>query len=121
MGSRIVYYDLINDTCEVVCTDEPSAHGGGACHDYEIRDKATGELLMKMEFAKGPAQDRERNGISDKALLCILIDRMQHFQNGPFSSRETAVTLTKLEEAAMWQTKRDRMRERRGVKGKNEK
>lgn len=42
------------------------------------------------------------------------------YLNGKFPCRENAITITKLEEALMWQEKRTKDREARGVEGKNE-
>ena len=57
------------------------------------------------------------NGISQEALLAILIDRLRGFQSGQYACRENAIALTKLEEATMWLQKRTLDRVRRGVEG----
>lgn len=55
--------------------------------------------------------------MTHEALLAILIDRMRSFQAGPYSCRENALALTKLEEAQMWLLQRTRARMSRGVEG----
>jgi len=57
---------------------------------------------------------------------CQLVDlihtslTMLKYLNEKFPCRENAVTITKLEEALMWQEKRTKDREARNVEGKNE-
>lgn len=60
-------------------------------------------------------------GVTHEALLAILIDRMQAFQKGPYSCRENALALTKLEEAAHWLNARTARRVAQGVEGTHEK
>lgn len=109
----------LNERLQVLAVDEPGS--GGANHLYEI--EYTNRLIERSErrttikFQNGPIKEAGVNGITNEALLAILIDRMQGFQRGKFSSRENAVVLTKLEEAMMWLQKRTRDRVARGVEG----
>jgi hypothetical protein len=94
----------------------------GTSHDYAIRVK--GELpenvwIVHLEFQKGPIAEKGVNGITNEVLLAVLIDRYRGLQSGKFPCRENAITLTKLEEALMWQYKRTRDREARVVEGTN--
>jgi len=50
-------------------------------------------------------------------LICMVIDRLEHFQNSEFACRENALAITKLEEALLWLRKRTMSREQRGVEG----
>jgi hypothetical protein len=59
----------------------------------------------------------EANGLTNEALLAVMIDRLRGFQSGPFAGRENTIALTKLEEALLWLEKRTREREARGVEG----
>lgn len=43
------------------------------------------------------------NGITNEALIAVVIDRLERFQEGPYKCRENALTITKLEEALLWQ------------------
>jgi hypothetical protein len=52
-------------------------------------------------------------------LIAIVIDRLRGFQSGPFSCRENALALTKMEEALHWLNARTRDRMERGVEGKS--
>jgi hypothetical protein len=70
-------------------------------------------------FQNGPIKEFGLNGITQEALLAIVIDRLRSFQAGPFSSRYNAIALTKTEEALMWLQRRTVDRIRRGVEGFN--
>lgn len=73
-----------------------------------------------LEFQKGPRNgESSRPGLISDAVYAALIHIMQGFQEGPFKSREGAIVLTKLEEAALWSNKRARDRAARGVLGHN--
>lgn len=105
-------------------TDEPGA--GGANHRYHI-DWA-GDQAWKNEqpnsldihFQEGPIKEAGVNGITQEALLAIVIDRLRSFQAGPFSCRENAIALTHIEEALMWLQRRTVARIKRGVEGTNQ-
>jgi len=50
-------------------------------------------------------------------LIAMVIDRLQSFQESEYKCRESAVAITKLEEALMWLRKRTQDREDLGVEG----
>lgn len=120
----------LNESLEIAVVDEPGA--GGACHSYRISGFDTGKnasagapdgyvtsfTMLPVLFQNGPIQEVGGvNGVSQEALLAILIDRLRSFQAGPYSCRDNAVALTHLEEALMWLQKRTRDRMARGVEG----
>jgi len=105
---------------QVSVLDEPGQ--GGANHEYAI--SSTGEGTRKftdISFQNGPIKEYGVNGITQEALLAIVIDRLRSFQNGPFSCRENAIALTHIEEALMWLQRRTVARIKRGVEGTNQK
>ena len=96
---------------------------GGASHVYQISDNnpsPDAEPMCVLRFQKGALKEVGFNGISDEALLAVLIDRLRGFQSGPYSCRENALALTKMEEALHWLNARTRDRVARGVEGKSE-
>lgn len=108
--------NLANDKLAITVTDEPGA--GGANHEYQIsweRGALGGKCLIS--FQNGPIAERGVNGLTQEALLAIVIDRLQSFQKGPFACRENALALTKLEEAQHWLFSRTLARMQRGVEG----
>jgi hypothetical protein len=93
---------------------------GGACREYRISDEG-GVLLAGIGFQNGPIQEAGANGITQEALLAVVIDRLRGFQSGPYACRENAIALTHCEDALMWLQKRTRDRMARGVEGTNQK
>lgn len=107
-----------NEALVISVLDEPGA--GGACHKYSIRwanDRDQTEPHCFIGFQNGPIKEVGTNGVTQEALLAIVIDRLRSFQAGHYSSRENAVALTNCEQALMWLQKRTRDRVARGVEG----
>lgn len=92
---------------------------GGASHVYDISPLNSAPPTVSIKFQKGALREVGFNGVSDEALIAILIDRLRGFQSGPLSCRENALALTKLEEAMHWLNARTKDRVERGVEGKS--
>lgn len=117
----------------ITVTDEKGA--GGAQHRYEITgfDISTNAShtdivgyhpyfsRLIVLFQNGTIPEKGVNGITQEALLAIVIDRLRCFQSGEFACRENAIALTKLEEALHWLHQRTINRLRRGVEGIHQK
>lgn len=106
-----------NDVISITVTDEPGS--GGANHHYALAASPDHPNFPPIElaFQNGPINEVGVNGLTHEALIAIVIDRMQGFQKGPYSSRENAIALTKLEEAQHWLLHRTRERMARNVEG----
>lgn len=105
-----------NDRIDIHVLDEPGA--GGANHVYEISPSdTTGTPFARISFQNGPIAEAGVNGVTQEALLAIIVDRLQSFQKGPYSCRENALALTKIEEAQHWLLSRTKARMARGVEG----
>jgi hypothetical protein len=127
--SRIINDHIINpcnDKLTIRVMDAPGA--GGANHRYEIDgfDTTTNDgdpvkqmpiTAMTIMFQNGPIAEKGVNGVTQEALLAIVIDRLRCFQAGPYACRENALALTKCEEALHWLQQRTIARMRRGVEG----
>jgi len=110
----------LNESIIIAVLDEPGQ--GGACHHYQLQLERGNGLIQTVDeihFQNGPIKEVGVNGISQEALLAILIDRLKGFQGGEFSTKENAVALTHLETAMLWLHKRTRDRLARGVEGTN--
>lgn len=122
-----------NAELTITVCDEPGA--GGASHLYQITGFNTqsnpSDVFVAVYgqpaehstvlFQNGPIGEVGVNGVTQEALLAIVIDRLRSFQAGPFSCRENAIALTKCEEALLWLKKRTLDRMARGVEGTNQK
>lgn len=94
--------------------DDQDVTAGNASHHYDVR---YADQCLLIDFQHGPVKENGINGISNEALIAIVLDRLRGFQSGQFACRENAVALTHLETALMWLQKRTRDRVLRGVEG----
>ncbi len=102
----------------IIGTDDED--GSGASHHYEMSIGAT--VVANIQFQQGPRLDPASTpGVTEAAILAVLIDRLRGFQAGPYSCRQNAIIITKLEECLMWTRARADERARRGVLGRNAK
>lgn len=102
--------------------DEPDA--SGASHYYELFREIDDvpEERGHLQFQKGPrGKAASVEGLSDAAVVSVLLDRHRGFQQGPYSCRENALVISKLEEVLQLMAWRQNERHARGVLGKNEK
>lgn len=110
---------------EVTVADGPGP--GGANHRYEISGfstemnpselKGLAQLRTDILFQNGAIREVGVNGITQEALLAIVIDRLSGFQTGPYACRENAHARDHCEEALAWLQKRTAERIKRGVEG----
>lgn len=116
-----------NSNLKLSVLDEPGS--GGANHSYLIKGfnvegnpaasiypKDT-DSELNILFQNGPILEVGVNGVTQEVLLAILIDRLQGFQKGPYSTKANACALTHLEEAMHWLHARTLERMQRGVEG----
>lgn len=73
--------------------------------------------ICALDFQNGGLKEVGANGITDQALLAVVLDRLRSFNDGQFRCRENSIAITYLEEALMWMEKRSNDRARRGVEG----
>lgn len=108
-----------NDRITINVVDEPGAGGANHVYDVVVNNNDLTGFTTRISFQNGPIAENGVNGLTQEVLLAIVIDRLRSFQAGPFSCRENALALTKLEEAQHWLLHRTRARMARGVEGKS--
>jgi hypothetical protein len=119
--THIVEGDSVNHQLEIRVLDEPGA--GGANHEYEVLMPSDYmELHPTMEkcrisFQNGPIKEVGVNGVTQEALLAIVIDRLECFQAGPYSTVMNAQALTHCRSALDCLQERTRERIKRQVEG----
>lgn len=113
-----------NRECVVVTTqDHPQQDGANHAYRIEVYDRYNGKPDQGMKahadliFQNGGLKEVGPNGITDQALLAIVLDRIRGFNDGPYRCRENSIIITKLEEVMMWMEKRSNDRARRNVEG----
>lgn len=122
-------------TITITVLDEPGSGGANHCYRLSViphecwERQADGSEVMDVEktamlrqgcdlvFQHGPVKEVGTNGITNEALLAIVIDRLEGFQRGDYRCRDNALALTKLEEALHWLHHRTLGRVARGVEG----
>ncbi len=122
-----------NDKLLINVVDEPGA--GGACHRYDITGfdteknpsstppdgfKSSFSRLIVL-FQNGPINEAGVNGVTQEALLAIIIDRLQCFQAGPYKSSYNEIALDHCKAALEQLLARTRERMNRGVEGTHQK
>lgn len=105
-----------NDRIDITAMDAPGA--GGAHHYYAV-DVDGSENGIDIHFQNGPIAEAGINGVTQEALLAVVIDRLRCFQAGPFACRENDLALANVEQALHWLQQRTLARMRRGVEGRN--
>jgi hypothetical protein len=72
-----------------------------------------------IQFQRGPRHEADSTpGVTSAAVIAMLIHHLKGFQAGLFPSRQSALAVTKLEEALFWIRDRADERSQRGVLGK---
>jgi hypothetical protein len=84
-------------------------------HQYQV---LAGSATSEINFQLGPVGEHGVNGLTNEALLSILIHRTG-FLNHKFPCRENSIAITNMEQALMWLEKRTSDRLDRNVEGKN--
>ena len=100
--------------------DAVERRNDGQCHRYRIAlhsDEVSAPTVKFLQFQDGPPSEVGINGVTEEALIAVLIDRLERFNEGPYRCRQNSVAITKLEEALMWLGDRTAERSERGVEG----
>lgn len=95
--------------------DEPGS--GGACHAYRISGMNNPDFYCELFFQDGAIKEVGVNGITQEALLAIVIDRLRGFQSGQFACNENARALSHVKRALRQLQVRTLTRIARGVEG----
>lgn len=104
-----------NDAIEIAA-DEPGQ--GNMSHEYMLTyEGGDGNHGTVIRFQNGPIKEVGVNGLTNEALLAVVIDRLRGAQSGPYSCRENALALTNIEQGLLWLIQRTRARVARGVEG----
>lgn len=108
----------LNEAIQVEAIDGPGP--GGASHHYRLTCPPVPDgaaVSDEIRFQRGPIGEAGVNGVSNEAVLAVLIDRLRGFQSGKFACRENAEALACLENALYYLKARTVSRLARGVEG----
>lgn len=84
--------------------------------EYLLIDSVQSQITLQIQ--DGPVQVNGINGIQIDVIGEIWLEILRGF-NRVFPCRENSLTITKIEEALMWQKQRKSNREKRSVEGLN--
>ena len=84
-------------------------------HQYQV---LAGSKIQDVDFQMGPVKENGVNGVTNEALLAIIIHRTKYL-NEKFPCRENSIAITKMQEALHWFDHRTKDRIDRGVEGVN--
>ena len=122
MDIRVLHEDTSTRKA-VVCSDRPA--DGNVCHRYQVIgvpcDEVNDGMFAKVNFQKGPVKEAGVNGCQNEDLLLIVIDRLEHFQDGPFACDENQVALIAARKSLHALQSRTKNRETRNVEGTSQK
>jgi hypothetical protein len=104
----------INDKLEILAI---GAGPGGAAHHYQVLVPNGAPMHVHLNFQNGGINEVGVNGITQEALLAIVIDRLRSFQAGPFACSENQEALMHSQEALRALHARTKERIARGVEG----
>jgi hypothetical protein len=99
----------------VLSIDSPDPNAGNAFHNYLI---VHGRSRVLVPFQRGPIKEHGQNGVTEAALLAVLIDRLEAF-NASWPGEDNAATLHHLRQALHHTTARTRARMAAGIEGTN--
>ena len=74
--------------------------------------------FVKIKWQDGTIPEVGRNGVQIAEALEVVLRQLKGYQE-KFTCKENAISITKIEEAIMWQEKRTNDRIKRGVEGKH--
>lgn len=87
---------------------------GGGSHRYTFL--VNGDAVGTLQFQNGPRLDpASRPGVTESAVIAVLLDRLRDFQHGPFPSAEGARAVISLSDALAALKDRTNLRAARGV------
>lgn len=132
---RIIESHKTNDCNEAITieADERDPDNGNTSHVYHLswpmedyhlswpmEEGGEGTDGVTVEFQHGPIQEVGVNGVTNEALLALLIDRIEGFQSGEFACNENGDALHGLKHAMQALLRRTQKRVARGVEGTHE-
>ena len=114
----------VNDCNEAISitADDRDERNGNASHRYRLNfsQQDGAERIVEVDFQHGPIKEVGVNGITNEALLAIVIDRLEGFQAGPYACSDNEGALFHLVQAQKALFARTRERLARGVEGTHE-
>lgn len=117
LTNHTVEGDSANHQVTINVTDEPGSGGDNHAYQIEWVKKDGSRDGMHINFQNGPMPANGINGITQEALLAIVLDRLNSFQSGPFACIDNQIALGHCQNALDRLQERTKARIARGVEG----
>lgn len=114
--SQEISGEKIHSDSNNVCVDHMDAPNIPEGHWYQIYNPEN--FTVDINFQNGPVKEHGVNGITNEALLAIILHRLRVL-NQAYPCRENSLAITNIEQGLMWLEQRTRDRQKRGVEGRN--
>lgn len=111
--------DLLTNKYTRIFYEDDDERVYNAPHHFTVFD-IEGKELAAIDFQEGPIKECGINGVCNEDVICMVVERLECFQDSKFKCRENAIAITKLEEALLWLRKRTMRREAEGKEGTHE-
>ncbi len=120
LPTQEVSRELIHKDNNDVRVDHLSAPDHQDGHWYQIYcpEFPVGLETFDINFQNGPVKEHGVNGITNEALLAIILHRLRVL-NQTYPCRENSLAITNIEQGLMWLERRTQDRQKRGVEGRN--
>lgn len=109
-----------NSKIQVVAKDKPNPAGAHRWYEIgwgDVLQNPTCNNQIYLRFQDGDPNVVGVNGVTNEALLAVLIDRFEGFQSGPFKCAENELCLIKLKSCMTALESRSGQRIARNVEG----
>lgn len=104
-----------NEAIRITVLDDPGA--GGANHVYRLAWPADPTDHIDISFQNGPIGEAGVNGVTQEAILAVVVDRLEGFQHGPYANAWNQEALNHIRKAIEVLQSRTLDRVARGVEG----
>lgn len=111
---------VVNESLRIEARDEPGPGGANQHYflEWDSPQRGKGSCgSINLVFQRGAISEAGVNGITNEALLAVVIDRLEAFQRGPFACVQNERALAGLRTAMAALKTRTAERIARGVEG----
>lgn len=106
----------MSDTLKPTFKTTPETHGSASGHWDVVAWDTGASRSSQLYFQNGPVREHGINGVQIDDVLKVCLARLKML-NKSFPCRENSLSITRIQEAIMWQQERTANRTTQGVEG----
>ena len=103
-----------------ITADKLDADGASHCYLLQYMQDSGNLATQIINFQRGPIRNAGNNGVTHEALIAVLIDRLECYQQSQFKCEQNELAMQHLQHALTALEIRTNSRIKRGVEGTNE-